>query len=229
MQEDFEEEAVVPLPVMPYNGTGATYVILARPEGSIALGKFVNILRFTVKEVDPGTGEAEEDGYEDEYQLEDIDITPASYIKPSSVANFRKVWDEMDTSTEREDDYGLGTRDTLQVHTHTSSLPASPRQYTRCRTDAAVLNPPPPSSLKQEAVEAVIGILGMVPCEGTDAVPPNSRSHTVLLSGTFVGGLQALVRMNFGIDGGNNVAMKLCVRAEDEDVSEAIHQIIQDA
>jgi hypothetical protein len=39
----------------------------------------------------------------------------------------------------------------------------------------------------QEAVEAVIGILGMQPCEGSEAVPPNARSHTVLLGGIFVG------------------------------------------
>eukprot|EP00951_Prasinocladus_malaysianus_P049133 scaffold666341_cov50-Prasinocladus_malaysianus.AAC.1 len=69
----------------------------------------------------------------------------------------------------------------------------------------------------------------MQPCEGTDVVPPNSRSHTVLMAGTFVGYKQVLVRLNFGIDGSNNVAMKLCVRSEDEDVSDAIHQIIQDA
>ena len=36
---------------------------------------------------------------------------------------------------------------------------------------------------KQDAVEAVISILGMSACDGTDAVPPNARSHTVLLSG----------------------------------------------
>lgn len=52
----------------------------------------------------------------------------------------------------------------------------------------------------QDAVEAVIGILGMQPCDGTDAVPPNARSHTVLLSGVFVGYVQALVRLSFGID-----------------------------
>jgi coatomer protein complex subunit gamma len=60
--EEFAEEAVVPLSVMPYNGTGETYVVLSRPGGSMASGSFVNILRFTVKEVDPTTGEAEEDG-----------------------------------------------------------------------------------------------------------------------------------------------------------------------
>lgn len=42
----------------------------------------------------------------------------------------------------------------------------------------------------QDAVEAVIKILGMQPCEGTDAVPPNARSHTVLLSGVVVGDVQ---------------------------------------
>ena len=37
----------------------------------------------------------------------------------------------------------------------------------------------------QDAVDAVVSILGMCPCDGTDAVPPNARSHTVLLSGDF--------------------------------------------
>lgn len=42
-------------------------------------------------------------------------------------------------------------------------------------------------SSAQEAVEAVIGILGMQPCEGSEAVPPNARSHTALLAGICVG------------------------------------------
>ncbi len=46
----------------------------------------------------------------------------------------------------------------------------------------------------QEAVEAVVGILGMAPCDGTDAVPPNARSHTVLLAGTLIGDAQARPR-----------------------------------
>jgi hypothetical protein len=40
---------------------------------------------------------------------------------------------------------------------------------------------------------------------------------------------QVLVRMAFGIDAGNNVAMKLAVRAESADVSDIIHQIIAEA
>lgn len=34
-------------------------------------------------------GEPEEEGYQDEYQLEDVEIGPADYIKPIHVGNFR--------------------------------------------------------------------------------------------------------------------------------------------
>lgn len=81
----------------------------------------------------------------------------------------------------------------------------------------------------QDAVEAVGRILGMQACEGSDAVPPNARSHTLLLSGVVVGDAAVLVRLAFGIDAGRNVAMKLAVRSESPDVSEAIHAIIQEA
>lgn len=53
----------------------------------------------------------------------------------------------------------------------------------------------------QEAVEAVMGILGMQACEGTEAVPPNARSHTVLLSGVLVGHDQVRVRCRHAADG----------------------------
>lgn len=43
--------------------------MLARPPGSLSGGKIANVLKFTVKEIDPSTGEAEEEGYEDEYQV----------------------------------------------------------------------------------------------------------------------------------------------------------------
>lgn len=41
--------------------------------------------------------------------------------------------------------------------------------------------------------------------------------------------LQVLVRLSFGIDASSNVAMKLVVRAESEEISDAVHQIIQGA
>ena len=40
---------------------------------------------------------------------------------------------------------------------------------------------------------------------------------------------QVVVRLSLGIDGAKNVAMKLAVRSSSEEISEVIHQIIQNA
>lgn len=62
--------------------------------------------------------------------------------------------------------------------------------------------------------------------QGTEVVPSNSRSHTCLLSGVYIGNVRVLVRISFGIDGPKEVAMKLAVRSEDETISDAIHEIV---
>ena len=55
-QEGFEEEVVLPLSHMVYGEVGQSYVALARPEGATLVGKLTNVLKFTVKEIDPTTG-----------------------------------------------------------------------------------------------------------------------------------------------------------------------------
>eukprot|EP00475_Leptophrys_vorax_P004173 TRINITY_DN12491_c0_g1_i1.p1 TRINITY_DN12491_c0_g1~~TRINITY_DN12491_c0_g1_i1.p1 ORF type:complete len:892 (+),score=138.66 TRINITY_DN12491_c0_g1_i1:102-2777(+) len=192
--EEFEEVASVPLKAMAYGVPGQTFVALSKPEGALTLGKFTNVMKFKVKEVDPNTGEAEEDGYEDEYQLEDLEVTSADYVRKLNVPNFRAAWEAIDAELERVDEYGLGVRDSLQ-----------------------------------EAVEAVITILGMQPCESSDNVPSNARSHQCLLAGTFPGDITALVRLSFGMDAQKQVAMKLAARSEDVTVSDLVHEIIANA
>jgi coatomer protein complex subunit gamma len=189
--EEFSQVISKPLRSLPYDSPGQTFVAFEKPEGLPTTGKFSNILKFIVKEVDPTTGEAEDDGVEDEYQLEDLEVVAADYILKVGVSNFRNAWETLDPDTERVDEYGLGTREGLS-----------------------------------EAVNTVINILGMQPCEGTETVPPNARSHTCLLSGVFIGGVKVLVRLSFGLDGAKDVAMKLAVRSDDVNVSDAIHEIV---
>eukprot|EP00262_Sarcandra_glabra_P007946 TRINITY_DN21096_c0_g1_i1.p1 TRINITY_DN21096_c0_g1~~TRINITY_DN21096_c0_g1_i1.p1 ORF type:complete len:888 (+),score=178.63 TRINITY_DN21096_c0_g1_i1:53-2716(+) len=189
--EEFSEVATKPLRSLPYDAPGQTFVAFEKPEGVPAVGKFSNMLKFIVKEVDPSTGEAEDEGVEDEYQLEDFEVVSADYVLKVGVSNFKNAWDSMGPDCERVDEYGLGVRESLA-----------------------------------EAVNAVISILGMQPCEGTEAVPSNSRSHTCLLSGVYIGNVKVLVRLSFGIDGPKQVAMKLAVRSEDPAVSDAIHEIV---
>ncbi|MCL7036028.1 hypothetical protein MKW94_009516 [Papaver nudicaule] len=194
--EDFSEVSLKPLASLPYDSPGQTFVAFEKPEG-VVVGKFANTLRFIVKEVDPSTGEAEDDGVEDEYQLEDLEVDSADFMLKVGVSNFRNAWESMGEDCEKVDEYGLGVRESLA-----------------------------------EAVNAVINILGMQPCEGTEVVPSNSRSHTCLLSGVFVGNVRVLVRLSFGIEGGakqegpKQIAMKLAVRSEDQAVSEAIHEMV---
>ncbi|KAL1544253.1 coatomer subunit gamma-2-like [Salvia divinorum] len=189
--DEFSEVGVKPLKSLPYDTPAQTFVVFEKAEGVPAVGKFSNTLRFTVKEVDTSTGEAEDDGVEDEYQLEDFEVVAADYILKVGVSNFRNAWESMDPDTEHIDEYGLGPRESLV-----------------------------------EAVNAVISLLGMQPCEGTETVPSNSRSHTCLLSGVYIGNVKVLVRLSFGMDAAKEVAMKLAVRSDDVNVSEAIHEIV---
>ncbi|TVU47821.1 hypothetical protein EJB05_07430 [Eragrostis curvula] len=189
--EEFSGICSKPLRSLPYNEPDQIFVAFEKPECVPAIGKFSNVLRFTVKEVDTSTGEAEEDGVEDEYQIEEFEITAADYMLRVAVSNFRNAWENMDPESERVDEYGLGARESLA-----------------------------------EAVSAVINILGMQPCEGTEVVPNNARSHTCLLSGVFIGDVKVLVRLSFGLSGPNEVAMKLAVRSDDPEVSDKIHQIV---
>uniref|UniRef100_A0A6M2F2U1 Coatomer subunit gamma n=1 Tax=Populus davidiana TaxID=266767 RepID=A0A6M2F2U1_9ROSI len=189
--DNFAEVASKPLPSLPYDTPGQTFVAFEKPEGITAVGKFSNTLRFIVKEVDPTTGEAEDDGVEDEYQLEDLEVVAADYMMKVGVSNFRNAWESIGDDFEHVDEYGLGPRENLA-----------------------------------EAVITVINLLGMQPCEGTEVVATNSRSHTCLLSGVFLGNVRVLVRLQFGIHGSRDVAMKLAVRSEDEAVRDTIHEIV---
>merc|ERR1712151_185974 len=46
----------------------------------------------------------------------------------------------------------------------------------------------------QEAVQKIISVLGMQPCENTGTVADDTRSHLLVLSGIFCGGFKVLVR-----------------------------------
>ncbi|KAM7253442.1 hypothetical protein ACFE04_021596 [Oxalis oulophora] len=188
--DDFSQVATKPLRSLPYDSPGQTFVAFEKPE-SVAVGKFSNMLRFIVKEVDPSTGETDDDGVEDEYQLEDFEVVAADYVKKVGVSNFKNAWESMDPDNEHVDEYGLGQRESLT-----------------------------------EAVNAVINLLGLQPCEGTESIPTNSRSHTCLLSGVFIGNVQVVARAQFGLDSSKEVAMKLAVRSDDATVSSAIHDIV---
>lgn len=71
------------------------------------------LICFGMIQVDPSTGEAEEEGVEDEYQLEDLEVVSADYMLKVGVSNFKNAWESLGSECERVDEYGLGVRESL--------------------------------------------------------------------------------------------------------------------
>lgn len=79
-----------------------------------AAGTFSCVLKYTVKDCDPNTGETDEEGYEDEYALEDVDIAVADYMQRVSLANFGAAWEELGPENELEDTFALSHMSALE-------------------------------------------------------------------------------------------------------------------
>lgn len=107
-------ESFVPLESLPFNTPGSTYVAISTDLNNITLGTFSNTLKFISKEVDPTTGEPDESGYEDEYQLEDVEVTTADYMQKTYVVNFNEKWEEIGDEFEVVETYALSSTKTLQ-------------------------------------------------------------------------------------------------------------------
>lgn len=94
--EVLEEDFVVPAPKLAANEPGIIYVAFKKLGGehSFPITSFTNNLKFTSKEIDPTTGEAEETGYDDEYQVEDLELVGSDYVVPAFAGSFDHVWEQ---------------------------------------------------------------------------------------------------------------------------------------
>uniref|UniRef100_A0A9L0IE44 Coatomer subunit gamma n=1 Tax=Equus asinus TaxID=9793 RepID=A0A9L0IE44_EQUAS len=75
---------------------------------------FSCMMKFTVKDCDPTTGETDDDGYEDEYVLEDLEVAVADHIQKVMKLNFEAAWDEVGDEFEKEETFTLSTIKTLE-------------------------------------------------------------------------------------------------------------------
>jgi coatomer protein complex subunit gamma len=72
LREDF----IIPLETLTAaQSPGIVYVSFSREQpDEYAVGTFACTLKFVSKEVDPTSGMPEEEGYDDEYQVEELDL-----------------------------------------------------------------------------------------------------------------------------------------------------------
>ena len=69
------------------------------------------------------------------------------------------------------------------------------------------------------AMDAVIEYVGMAPCDNSASPAEGARTHTVMLSGIFLGGVQVFAIVNLRVDSPKSVGMRLMVRSTDMAVS----------
>ncbi|KAF8831928.1 coatomer subunit gamma [Lentinula edodes] len=110
------EDFIIPIPSLsPANSPGTVYVSFTRtsPE-EFAIASFSSLLKFVSKEVDPSTGEPEDEGYEDEYPLEDVELSAGGdYIIPSYVT-FGSEWDRMRAGPSAVETFALSSMESLK-------------------------------------------------------------------------------------------------------------------
>lgn len=162
-----------------YGVPGTAYVCASREEDAFPTGSFANVLKFRVKDVDPSTGVADEPGYEDEYPLDNLELSVADYMKKTYCTSFKDEWQALGEDNELVEIFSLSTMKSIK-----------------------------------DAVNEIVDFLGMQPCDKTEVVPPKRTKHILLLSGTFVDGAPALVRIRMKIDdSAPGVSMELTVRS----------------
>ena len=107
-----EEDFIIPVPKLATEEVGTIYVSFKRTgeESNYAITTFANVLKFTLKEIDPSTGEPEDQGFEDEYQVEDLELTGGDYVVPSFAGSFGNVWEQVGAAgPEVTETFSLGT------------------------------------------------------------------------------------------------------------------------
>lgn len=184
------------------SGAPATcYVALARnPDAPLTAVTVTAELRFASRECDPATGEPLSEPSPETYPVDGFDISPADYVAPTPIADFRGAWDASGTAGEVIESYQLPLRSV------------------------------------ERAVASIADALGMAFCDGTGTVRPGATRHAAFLSGTFLGGVRVLARMQVqlagaeGADaaaaGASGVIVKVGVRSEDRDVSQLLMECI---
>lgn len=104
--EDWELVKVISAPALPYNTAATCYSVFRPTEPSSC--SLSCTLRFVVKDCDPSTGQPDSDeGYSDEYVLEELDIGVCDFVQPVIKPNFSAAWEELAPDSELEDTFAL--------------------------------------------------------------------------------------------------------------------------
>lgn len=225
-EEELEEVFIIPADKLATDEPGKIYVAFRKVsgEGSLPTTQFSNVLKFTSKEIDPSTGEPEDGGYEDEYEVGEFDLAGSDYVVPAFASNFNHIWEQVGASGEE-------AQETMQLSGIKSIAGTSTPFFFffLCFQDPPYLALPPffcgyelvwiaNATDATDATEQLIKALSLQALEGTD-VPVNQTTHTLKLLGKTVNGGRVVGNIRMAFSAKSGVTMKIVVRAEEEDVA----------
>ncbi|KAL9131440.1 MAG: hypothetical protein Q9175_006769 [Cornicularia normoerica] len=123
-EESLEEDFTIPVAKLATDQPGTVFVSFKK-SGDIAypVTSFTNVLKFTSKEIDPTTREPDESGYEDEYQVEDLELLGSDYVTPAFAGSFEHAWEQTGANGEE-------ASETLQLSS-TKSIADATEQLTK--------------------------------------------------------------------------------------------------
>jgi len=104
----FTASGEIPVSGIGYGQSKNCFTVLERnPDVELSANQFTCELRFTVVQVDPSTGEEEGDTFEEEYPLEDLEISTSDFMAKVTVPDFRKGWDTLGNTNEVLEKFAL--------------------------------------------------------------------------------------------------------------------------
>lgn len=209
--EGLTEDFIIPIPSLSSNEPGVIYVSYSRDDPtSFALGSASCVLKFVSKEVDPTSGEPEEEGYEDEYQIEEVDVGAGDYIVPS-YATFASEWDRLRSAATATETFNLSALESLKgAWRHLASASRAALMLLACYRP------------RTAACTSLVELLNMEPLGGT-ADPSSTSVHTLQLSGLVAGGGgKVLARCRMAYQAGQGVTLELSARAERQEACDLV-------
>mmetsp|Transcript_8044 Transcript_8044/g.13313 ORF Transcript_8044/g.13313 Transcript_8044/m.13313 type:complete len:951 (-) Transcript_8044:149-3001(-) len=106
--ESFNVSGEIAVDGIGYGDTKHCFTVLERDANApLSPSTLTCELRFTVVQVDPVSGEEEGDTYEEEYPLEDLEVSTADFMAKVSVPDFRKAWEAMGNDNEVLEKFAL--------------------------------------------------------------------------------------------------------------------------
>ena len=103
--EGYDPVSYLPCDKLPYQTPGKAYTVLEYPE-DITSSTLSCTMKFEVHDCDPNTGDEDEQGFPDEYVIDDIEITIGDFIQKIIKSNFAAAWEEVGDEHEVENTYG---------------------------------------------------------------------------------------------------------------------------